>query len=229
MRTQANSRLTRCRLSKRAWRPTAGRQKNPESGGCAPSKLGLESYICSRSENLSRIGAWPLIAAGIDGEVGPPNLVATARAQACGLLSPVHVRVIQRASTELPLALRATKAPSWRRPWSPRPGQLDPHRLAAAGPTAAGRAGSRSGPTAGARSTSGCARGSFVRNPDGSSDLRAHLTPVGTAIFEAAILPLTAPQPDDAGGRDEREPRQRFHDGLVEGCRRLLAAKEYPG
>ena len=70
--------------------------------------------------------------------------------------------------------------------------------------------------------------GSFVRHPDGSSDVRAHLTPVGTAIFEAAILPLTAPQPDDAAGRDEREPKQRLHDGLVEGCRRLLVAKDVP-
>ncbi len=30
-------------------------------------------------------------------------------------------------------------------------------------------------------------------------------------------------------GRDEREPKQRFHDGLVEGCRRLLVAKDVPG
>lgn len=70
---------------------------------------------------------------------------------------------------------------------------------------------------------------SLVLQADGSADLRAHLTPAGAAIVQAAILPLAAPRPADAAGRDERSAAQRLHDGLVEGCRRLLSAKQVAG
>jgi Domain of unknown function (DUF222)/HNH endonuclease len=184
----------------------------------------------SAGEARSRVEAAGALASGTDreGELLQPALPRVASAQERGELSIAHTRVIQQSLEELPVALRAAQAAGLEETLVAEARQLDPHRLAARARQLL------------VELDPDCVRsqeeehrrrraGSFVRNPDGSSDLRAHLTPVGTAIFEAAILPLTAPQPDDASGRDEREPRQRFHDGLVEGCRRLLAAKEIPG
>ena len=192
----------------------------------------------SAGEARSRVAAANQLAAdagldaggevGAGGEAGPPNLVATARAQAWGQPLPGA-----RAGDPTGLGRAAARATRYEgnraggdagcRGSAARsapagdagpaaPGQLDPDRLRRQD-----------------EEQQRLRAGSFVRHPDGSSDVRAHLTPVGTAIFEAAILPLTAPQPDDAAGRDEREPKQRFHDGLVEGCRRLLVAKDVPG
>jgi Domain of unknown function (DUF222)/HNH endonuclease len=184
----------------------------------------------SAGEAWSRVAAAGALASGTDREGEPlqPELPRVASAQERGELSTAHARVIQQSLDELPVALRAARAAELEETLVAEARQLDPPRLAAR----ARQLLVELDPDRVRRQEQEHQRlraGSFVRNPDGSSDLRAHLTPVGTAIFEAAILPLTAPQPDDAGGRDEREPRQRFHDGLVEGCRRLLAAKEIPG
>ncbi len=93
----------------------------------------------SAGEARSRVAAANQLAAdagldaggevGAGGEAGPPNLVATARAQAWGQLSPAHVRVIQQALDELPLALRATKATELEAMLVAEARQLDPHRL----------------------------------------------------------------------------------------------------
>lgn len=162
------------------------------------------------------------------GEVVPPALPVAAAAQSRGELSAAQARVIQQSVEQIPTALRDTKAAELEETLTREARELDPYRLA----QRARQLLVEIDPDRVRRQEQEQQRlraGSFVRNPDGSSDVRAHLTPVGTAIFEAAILPLTAPQPDDLGGRDEREPQQRFHDGLVEGWRRLLAAKEVPG
>jgi Domain of unknown function (DUF222)/HNH endonuclease len=184
----------------------------------------------SAGEARSRVEAAGALATGTDREGDPlrPELPRVASAQERGELSTAHARVIQQSLEELPVVLRAARADELEETLVAEARQLDPHRLAAR----ARQLLVELDPDRVRREEDEHQRrraGSFVRNPDGSSDLRAHLTPVGTAIFEAAVLPLTAPQPDDAGGRDEREPRQRFHDGLVEGCRRLLAAKDVPG
>lgn len=163
-------------------------------------------------------------AAGAMADVVP----TVAAAQAVGELSPAQVRVIVDAVDRLPEPLRHAHRGELEAALVEAARTLDPVRLA-----------SRARQLLRALDPAGLSReqgeqerrrgASFVLNPDGSADLRAHLTPAGAAIVQAALLPLSAPRPDDAGGRDERTPAQRLHDGLVEGCRRLLSAKEVPG
>jgi len=59
---------------------------------------------------------------------------------------------------------------------------------------------------------------------DGMSEYRLRLDPEGAAVLEAAIDPLSAPQPSDEMGADLRSPGQRRADALLEVCRRAAAA-----
>src|SRR5579875_2271314 len=58
----------------------------------------------------------------------------------------------------------------------------------------------------------------------GAGVLRGELTPEATAFLAAVLESLSAP----AGADDERTRDQRFHDGLAEAARRLLAAGLLP-
>jgi hypothetical protein len=136
--------------------------------------------------------------------------------------------VIRQAVERVPDGLREAEAPGLEAELVVEARRLDPARLAARANQLLARIdpdGLRHRDAEHQRLRSGA----FVLNPDGSADLRAHLTPAGAAIVQAVIMPLAAPRPDDEGGRDERTPAYRVHDALVEGCRRLLVAREVPG
>jgi hypothetical protein len=193
------------------------------------SLLRRELHV-SAGEARARVHGAGLLATGVDsdGDAREVALPRVAEAQSRGELSVAQTRVIQQSLEELPAELGSQAAVELERRLVTDGAELDPHRLG----LLARQLLTELDPGLVRQQEQQHQRrrgGSFVRNPDGSSEVRAHLTPTGTAIFEAAILPLTAPQPDERGDRDEREPQQRFHDGLVEGCRRLLVAKEVPG
>jgi Domain of unknown function (DUF222) len=59
---------------------------------------------------------------------------------------------------------------------------------------------------------------------DGAGVLRADLTPECTAMVQAVLDALSAPQ----GGADPRTRPQRYHDALAEAMRRLLASDLLP-
>ncbi|HEX8970092.1 HNH endonuclease signature motif containing protein [Oryzihumus sp.] len=69
----------------------------------------------------------------------------------------------------------------------------------------------------------GCSLSKAVHD-DGMSDYHLRLDPEAAAVLDAAIDPLSAPQPSDKGGPDLRSPGQRRADALVEVCRRAAAA-----
>jgi hypothetical protein len=165
---------------------------------------------------------------GPAGEQTGPSLPIAGAAQADGELSVAQARVIQQALAKLPPELRAQHAAAVESALVDAARRLDPSQLAAR----ANRLLAELHPVGVAHQEAEYERlrgASFLLHPDGSADLRAHLTPVGAAIVQAALAPLAAPRPDDAGGRDERTPTHRLHDGLVEACRRLISAKEIPG
>jgi hypothetical protein len=69
----------------------------------------------------------------------------------------------------------------------------------------------------------GCSLTKAVHD-DGMSEYRLRLDPEAAAVLDAAIDPLSAPQPSDEGGPDLRSPGQRRAEALVEVCRRAAAA-----
>src|SRR6478672_87597 len=69
----------------------------------------------------------------------------------------------------------------------------------------------------------GCSLTKAVHD-DGMSDYHLRLDPEAAAVLDAALDPLSAPQPSDEGGPDLRSPGQRRAEALVEVCRRAAAA-----
>ncbi|GAA1255751.1 HNH endonuclease signature motif containing protein [Oryzihumus leptocrescens] len=69
----------------------------------------------------------------------------------------------------------------------------------------------------------GCSLSKAVHD-DGMSDYHLRLDPEAAAVLDAAIDPLSAPQPSDEGGPDLRSPGQRWAEALLEVCRRAAAA-----
>ena len=59
---------------------------------------------------------------------------------------------------------------------------------------------------------------------DGMAEYRLRLDPEGSAVLEAILGPLAAPQPSTEHGSDLRTSDQRRADALVEVCRRAAAA-----
>jgi hypothetical protein len=64
--------------------------------------------------------------------------------------------------------------------------------------------------------------------PDGMHRLTGDLDPACAALATTVLNALSAPQPGEAGGPDERSPAQRRHDALASICRLALRAGELP-
>ncbi len=156
------------------------------------------------------------------------DLPEAAAGQQRGELSPAHARVVRDAVDRIPAPLRSELIAPVEARLVADARSLDPGRLAAR----AAQLLRQLDPEGLARREAEHHRlrsASLVLNADGSGDLRAHLTPEGVTVVQAALLPLTAPRPRDAAGRDERTAAMRLHDGLVEACRRLLSTEAIPG
>ena len=159
---------------------------------------------------------------------GRAGLVHVQGARSAGDVSDRHARVIAEAVEELPADLRQRCAEELETELVRAARELDPARLAGYARQVLRRL-DPAGVDRQERAHEQRRAASFIVNPDGTADLRAHLTPAGAAVVQAALLPLASPRPDDRDGRDERTAVQRLHDGLVEACRRLLSAQEIPG
>src|SRR4051794_20993827 len=69
----------------------------------------------------------------------------------------------------------------------------------------------------------------LVKRPDGTSVPRGSWTAETTALWEAILDSLAAPQPSDAdGSRDDRSAAQRRHDAMAEAAGRLLRSGALP-
>src|SRR4051812_49482163 len=68
----------------------------------------------------------------------------------------------------------------------------------------------------------------LVTKPDGTSSPRGSWTAEVTAVWEAILDSLAAPQPAEDGVPDDRSPGQRRHDAMAEAATRLLRSATLP-
>src|SRR4051794_17232156 len=68
----------------------------------------------------------------------------------------------------------------------------------------------------------------LVKKPDGTSSPRGSWTAETTALWEAILDSLAAPQPSEDGTPDDRSAAQRRHDAMAEAAARLLRAGTLP-
>src|SRR3954469_10400614 len=68
----------------------------------------------------------------------------------------------------------------------------------------------------------------LVKKPDGTSSPRGSWTAELTAVWEAILDSLAAPQPAEEGVPDDRSPGQRRHDAMAEAATRLLRSATLP-
>src|SRR4051794_36027507 len=68
----------------------------------------------------------------------------------------------------------------------------------------------------------------LVKKPDGTSSPRGSWTAELTAVWEAILDSLAAPQPAEAGVPDDRSPGQRRHDAMADAATRLLRSATLP-
>jgi hypothetical protein len=163
----------------------------------------------------------------MSGEALPPLFTRVAAAQAEGVISTQHAKVIVDAIDELPAQVQAEHGAGIEERLVADARAFDPAQLC--------RLARRivaiidpDGTLADDRHHERRRDATLSHNRDGSGELRAHLTPTALAVWEAVLDPLAAPQPNDETGRDGRTPAQRRHDALLDAGRRLLRSGELP-
>jgi len=164
---------------------------------------------------------------GLTGQPLPPLYPHAAAAVAAGEISGGHAELIAATITGLPAQVRAVHGEAVERALTGQARLLDTRRLA----ILARRIGDTLDPDG--RLTPDRVQqrdrwAALTRNPDGSADLRARLTPGCAALWETILTPLSAKRPDDGTGPDTRTPGQRVHDALEEAATRLLAHADLP-
>jgi hypothetical protein len=164
---------------------------------------------------------------GLTGEVLAPLLPSVAAAQADGVLSVEHARVIIRVIEQLPPAVEAEHGAAVEARLVAEAARFDPSVLARIGrhllewidPD-----GTEDRDVHHERRRTA----SLTCNRDGSGILRAKLTPAALAQWQAVLDPLAAPRRSDADGPDPRSPGQRLHDALADAAGKLLTSGELP-
>jgi hypothetical protein len=163
----------------------------------------------------------------LSGETLPPLCPAVTAAQRAGTLSPAHAKVIRDLLGWLPAEHDREFGAALERCLAEHAEHLDPLQLA----RAVTRLKARLDPDgAEPRDRENHRRRgvTICPNPDGSSELRGHLTAATTAIWQAIFDSLAAPRPSTEHGRDDRSAAQRRHDALHEAGKRLLRSGTLP-
>jgi len=161
----------------------------------------------------------------MSGEALPPLFARVAAAQAGGVISTQHAKVIVDAIDELPAQVQAEHGAGIEERLVADARVFDPAQLCRLARRIAAVI-DPDGTLADDRHHERRRDATLSHNRDGSGELRAHLTPTALAVWEAALDPLAAPQPNDETGRDGRTPAQRRHDALLDAGRRLLRSGE---
>ena len=164
---------------------------------------------------------------GLTGEPLPVLLPAVAAAQAQGVISSEHVRVITCALEQLPPAVEAEHGVAVEARLVAEAARFDPSVLARIARHLLDRLDPDDTLVEDARHERR-RHATLTSCRDGSGELRAHLTPSALAQWQAVLDPLAAPRPSDADGPDTRTPGQRLHDALADSAARLLASGELP-
>ncbi len=155
------------------------------------------------------------------GEKLAPLFVRVASAQAAGIISSEHARVVVRAVDQLPGALQAefeglveTELVAAAREWDP----VGLQRLAARLLDVLNPDGTLAADADHER----LREFQLVKHRDGSATPSGRFGPGLVALVEAFLDANGAPRPADDGTRDPRSAAQRNHDALQDGLTRLL-------
>lgn len=157
----------------------------------------------------------------------PPLRPALAAARESGAVNSEHVAVILRTLHELPGSLpveTVTEAEEFLTEWA---GRVDPLSLRgiAARLTATLDPDGRLTDAADHRRRRAL---SLVPLAGGMHRLTGDLDPTCAALASSVLNALSAPQPTESGGPDDRTPAQRRHDALASVCRLALRSAELP-
>src|SRR6266516_3086872 len=138
-----------------------------------------------------------------------------AAAQAAGVISDEHARVVIRAIDELPAAVQTKRGTDVEARLVAEAHRFDPSvlaRLARHVVEVLDPDGTLADDADHERRRTATLSG----KRDGSGELNAHLTPAAFAQWQAVLDPLAAPRPSDAEGEELRGPGQRMHDALAD-------------
>jgi hypothetical protein len=163
----------------------------------------------------------------LSGETLPPLCPAVTAAQRAGTLSPAHAKVIRDLLGWLPAEHDREFGAALEQCLAEHAEHLDPLQLARAVTRLKARL-DPDGPEPRDRENHRRRGVTICPNPDGSSELRGHLTPAATAVWQAIFDSLAAPRPSTEHGRDDRSAAQRRHDALYEAGMRLLRSGSLP-
>jgi len=163
----------------------------------------------------------------VTGERLGPLFPDVAAAQAAGVISDEHARVVIQAIDELPAAVQVEQGTDVEARLVGEARRFDPSVLARLARhvvdvldpdgTLADDADHERRRTA-----------TLSSNRDSSGELHAHLTPAAFAQWQAVLDPLAAPRPSDADGEDPRSAGERMHDALADAAASLLASGSLP-
>ena len=197
--------------------------------GCASTAALLRTMLRLRPvEAKARVAAAADLGPrrAVSGTPLPPLFGRVAEAQAQGVISAAHAKVITDAVDELPAAVEAEHGPAIEERLVREAGSFDPIQLA----TLARRITATLDPDGvlTAERDHQRRRGATLHaNRDGSGELTAHLTPTALAVWQTVLDPLAAPAPSD-DEPDPRSPAQRRHDALLDAGQRLVRTGELP-
>ena len=163
----------------------------------------------------------------LSGDILPPVCPAVAAAQRAGTISPAHAKVIGELMHWLAAEHDRAFGAELEQCLVEHAAQLDPLQLARAVTRLKARL-DPDGPESRDRENQRRRGVTISPNPDGSSELRGHLTAATTAIWQAIFDSLAAPRPSTEHGRDDRSAAQRRHDALHDAGLRLLRTGTLP-
>src|SRR4051794_20978933 len=163
----------------------------------------------------------------LTGERLEPLLPVTADAVARGAVSAAQVEVIVGCLERIPPTAPAAAGPVAERLLVEAARFEAPRQLRRTAAELLGRLGPRGLEPVEDRAER---RRSFtlVTKPDGTSSPRGSWTAELTALWEAILDSLAAPQPAEEGMPDDRSPAQRRHDAMADAATRLLRSATLP-
>jgi len=205
-------------------RPVVGRELAPSVAAFLSRLLGLSPREASRRVRHAReLGSRQ----AVSGEVLPPVRPVLAAAVRDGSVNEEHVSVVLSTLRRLPAALPVSvvdEAEDFLTGWAR---EVDP---AALRPIAA-RLLATLDPDGRLTDSADHARRRalhLVPGVDGMHRLVGDLDPTTAAVAASVLNSLSAPQPTEAGGPDDRTPAQRRHDALATVLKQALRAGELP-
>jgi hypothetical protein len=163
----------------------------------------------------------------LTGQVLPPLFEAVAVAQATGVISPEHARVITTTIDKLPHAVEAEYGAPVQACLIQQAAELDPMRLA----NLARQIVDYLDPDGSLSDDADHERHrevNVVRNRDGSFTVTGRLTPECGALAETVFDSLSRPVPATDGTPDPRRAGQRRHDALQDLLTRALRVGQLP-